>query len=243
MTTTALDRPGFPSSPSPRWRAALLGFSLTLLLAVLVLAGASLGVGIGNDSKVMPHVSVAGVELGGLDRAAAGERLTTSLPSLSSGSLTVRVDGTPTSISYERLGRAYDTDAMLDAAFGVARDGSPVADGVARLRALLHATALPVAVHAYDDAALDAFVAETGASVARDPVDATVSLDDGAFVVSPGRASTARQAGCRAGNIRGGRCAAERVDRHHPGHGQHGRRPGRRRGGAPGCSAQAEAQR
>ncbi len=185
MTTTALSRSRFPSSPSPRWRAALLAFSLTLLLGVLVLAGASLGVALGNESKVMPHVTVAGIELGGLDRAAAADRLRSSLPSLSSGSLTVEVDGKATAIGYERLGRGYDTDTMLDAAFGVARDGSPLSDGIARLRALFNGTQVPVAVHAYDDTALEAFVSDVSRSIARESVDASVALDDGSFIVTP----------------------------------------------------------
>ena len=36
----------------------------------------------------------------------------------------------------------------------VGRDGNSIADGIERLRSLVHATTQPILVHAYDDGAL-----------------------------------------------------------------------------------------
>lgn len=189
MTTTTLTTPRLhPGSvlgtPSGR-RAALLGFVATLLLALLLLVGASLAVDITSRGAIMPGVSVAGANLGGLTRSQAADRLNASLPSLSSGTATVVVDGRPVSVPYARIGRGYETDAMLDAALGVARDGNPLSDGIARLRTLLRGTSIPVQVHAYDADAIDAVVAEIGQRFARQPVAATVESVDQGFEVTP----------------------------------------------------------
>ena len=163
MTTTTLSRSRFDiagalSTPSRR-RAALLGFVLTLLVGLLLLTAISLAVAISSAGRVMPRVNVAGVELGGLDRSAAGERLLASLPSLSSGTATLVVDGEPVTVAYHRIGRGYELDAMLDAAFGVARDGNPLTDAIARLRTLARGSSVPATVHAYDPDAIDAVIA------------------------------------------------------------------------------------
>lgn len=189
MTTTTLSRPRFALAgalaTAPRRRAALLGFFGTLLVGVVLLSAASLGIALSSNGVAMPRVSVAGIEVGGLDRAAAADRLAASLPSLSSGTATLVVDGEPVRVSYERLGRGYDLDAMLDAAFAVARDGNPLTDALARLRTVARGAAIPAVVHAYDPEAIDAVVAEITARFAREPVAAIVNTGASDFTVSP----------------------------------------------------------
>ena len=63
-------------------------------------------------------------------------------------------------MEYEELGRGYETQAMVDAAFGIGRNGNPLADGLERLRSLANPAALPILVHAYDTDALDRVSAE-----------------------------------------------------------------------------------
>jgi vancomycin resistance protein YoaR len=72
-------------------------------------------------------------------------------------------------------------DAMLDAAFATGRDGALFGDAVARLRSLVHATELPVVVHAYDPAALEAAAIEIARSVSYHAAEATVTRDGTAF--------------------------------------------------------------
>ncbi len=189
MTTTTLTTPRLhPGSalgtPSGR-RAALVGLLATLAVALLLVIGASLAVELISRGAIMPRVSVAGVDLGGLTRSEAADRLDAALPSLSSGTATVVVDGQPMSVPYARIGRGYETDAMLDAALGVAREGNPLADGIARLRTLARGTSIPVLVHAYDTDAIDAVVAEVSERFARQPVAATVERADAGFDVTP----------------------------------------------------------
>ena len=157
MTTATLSRRIIrPMSTRPARRSMLIGFGATLAIGILLLAAASAAVGVAAGSNVLGGVSVAGVELAGLDRAAAASRLSDELPALDTGTAVLTVGETEIDVPYADLGRGYETEAMVDAAYGVGRSGNPIADGIGRLRSLVHATALPVIVHAYDDEALAA---------------------------------------------------------------------------------------
>ena len=69
-----------------------LGFLATLLVGLALLAGASMGVAISHANRVMPGVSVGGVDIGGLDRAAAAARLEAQLPALSDAQSTEKLE-------------------------------------------------------------------------------------------------------------------------------------------------------
>ena len=162
----------------------LIGFGATLAIGLLLLAAASVAVGIAAGANVLGGVSVAGVELAGLDRSApppAG--CPTELPALDTGTAVLAVGETEIEVSYADLGRGYETEAMVDAAYGVGRSGDPIADGIDRLRSLVHETALPVIVHAYDDDALAAIAAGVVADVSHPPREAAVLRDGATFTV------------------------------------------------------------
>ena len=156
MTTVTFPRRLIrPMATPPARRSMLIGFIATLLAGMLAVVGASAAVGVATGDAVMQGVSIGGVNIGGLDRAAARERLDASLPSLSAGQATIVVDGITEVVGYAEIGRGYELDVMLDAALAVGRHDDPVAAGIARLRSLVHATALEPLVHAYDPAALE----------------------------------------------------------------------------------------
>ncbi len=161
----------------------LVGFGMTLALGLLVLIGASVGVAVTAGSNVLNGVNVAGVQLTGLDRSAAAERLGNELPALDTGAAVVSVGETEIAVPYADLGRGYETDAMLDAALGVGRSGDPIADGIERLRSLLHPTTLPVVVHAYDADALASIAGDVAAEVSHPPREAAVLRDGATFTV------------------------------------------------------------
>ena len=185
MTTiTVPGRLTAPVTSRPARRALVLGFGVTFLLGLALLAATSLSIAAMATGTVLPGVTVGGVEVGGLDREAAAARLAAALPSVSSGSATIQVDGESEVVPYADLGRRYETDAMVDAALGVGRADDPLADGIARLRTLVHPESLPVLVHAYDADAL----ARAAAAIAKrhtvDPVNATVTRNGATFTVS-----------------------------------------------------------
>jgi vancomycin resistance protein YoaR len=193
MTTlTALARPAtLFRAGSPR-RGFLLGFLGTLIVGFMLLAAVSIGVSVTNAGRIMPGVRIGGVEVGGLERAAASERLTADLPSLTAGSLSVRIGDEAVDVPLAQLGRSWDTDSMLDAAYGVARSGNLVADAVARLRVLVVASDVPATMALESEAALDSVVADLAARVSAEARDASVTYEAGeGFVVREGTAGVA----------------------------------------------------
>ena len=186
MTTVTLPRRlSLPRLARPSWRAGLLGLAGTLLVAALLLTAASLVIGFTSQGLILPRVTVAGVEVGGLSRADAEARLEAALPSLTTGHATVVVDGSETLVPYADIGRGYEMGAMLDAAFGVGRDGDPVSDAVARLRSVVMGVSLPVEVHAFDADAIDAVAATIAQNMSWQAVDAAVTAEGTTFTASP----------------------------------------------------------
>ena len=187
MTTlTALARTTTFLHPGPMRRGFLVGFFGTLAAAIALLSAISIAVGIYASGRIMPGVRVAGVAVGGLDRAAAEQRLQSELPSLASGELTLTVDGTGVSVPYADLGRGYRLDAMLDAAFAVARSGNLAGDAVARVRVLAQPASIPAMAAGDDPGVLQRTVASLVARFGSDPVDAAVAYDaTSGFAVVP----------------------------------------------------------
>ncbi len=186
MTTgTARGRLARPFAHAPSGRAALIGFIATLLVAALAVVGASAAVGITTGSAALPGVSVGGVDVSGLDREAAEARLTAELPSVSSGSALIVAGDTESEIGFAELGRRYDTEGMLDAAFGIGRSGGVITDGIERLRSLVQPTSLPVLVHPYDDEALATLSHRVAADVTVYPTEASVTRDGIELTVNP----------------------------------------------------------
>ncbi|HEX6474306.1 MAG TPA: peptidoglycan binding domain-containing protein, partial [Candidatus Limnocylindria bacterium] len=187
MTTlTAFARPRVLLRPGPMRRGFLFGLFLTLILGVLAIVGASLGMAMSTANRVMPGVSVAGIEIGGLERSAAIARLESQLPPLGVGTLTLQIDEVARTFPISGLDRSYDLEATVDAAMAVARSGNPLTDGVARLRTLAHPTAVANAGVVLDQAAVDRVVSEVVAAYDRPAVDGEVSFrkKDG-FVAAP----------------------------------------------------------
>jgi vancomycin resistance protein YoaR len=171
---------------SPR-RGFLVGFLGTLALGFVLLSAVSIGVSVANAGRIMPGVRVGGVEVGGLDRAAATARLESQLPSLSAGSLEIRIGEETVLVPMAELGRRYDLDVMLNGAFGVARSGDLVADAIARLRVFAVPSSVPSAVTTDGGAAAEAVVGDLVDRFSATASDASISYARGqGFTVEPG---------------------------------------------------------
>src|SRR5918992_32503 len=184
MTTATLPRRIIrPIATRPARRSMLFGLVATLATGLLVLLATSTAIGVVTGPSVLGSVNVGGIALEGLDRSAAAQRLTAELPALDTGRAVVSAGETRIAVPYADLGRRYEIDAMVDAAFGVGRSGNPIADGIDRLRSLLHPTILPVVVHAYDADALAAISGDIAAEVSHPPREAAVLRDGARFTV------------------------------------------------------------
>jgi vancomycin resistance protein YoaR len=166
-------------------RSFLLGLSVGLAAGFVLIAAASVAVAATSQGLMLPQVTVAGVDVGGLDRSAAKERLEATLPSLSAGQATLVVGEDEATVAYADVGRGYELDGMLSDAYAVGRGGNPYTDTIARLRALTVGVSLPVEVHAYDADALDAAVAGTAEAFRIEAADASVSRTGTEFAVAP----------------------------------------------------------
>ena len=185
--TTALTRTGSFLQPGPFRRGFLIGFFATLAAGIALLLAASIAVGVMSAGRIMPGVSVAGVDVAGLSRADAEARLRAELPSMATGELTLSVDGVAAPVPYADLGRGYRLQEMLDSAFAVGRSGSPLSDVVGRLRTLTHTSAIAPLAAADDPDALDRTVSALVTRFARVPTDAAVTYAaPGGFTVVPG---------------------------------------------------------
>lgn len=191
MTTATLPRRFMrPVATSPARRSLLIGFGATLAVGLLLIIGLSTVIAVSAGETVLRGVSVGGVNLAGLDRQAAIERLSSELPSLSTGQAVISVGDEQAVVPYADLGRAYELDAMVDAAFAVGRGGDPISDGIGRLRTLANPTTLPVIVHPYDAEALERVSGEISHAMSRPPVEAAVLRDGATFSVRASQAGT-----------------------------------------------------
>jgi vancomycin resistance protein YoaR len=187
VTTGTATLETLPVTRSAGWRRAVLGFIVALAaLAVLALAFV-LGVGLVYDGKAMPGVSAAGVPLAGLDRDSARAKLREALPSLAAGRLTLTLDGETRTIGYASLGRDYELDAMLDAAFSAGRVGTPLERALDEVRSLVRGTSIG-ALASFDREATRRHLVALAATLERAPVDASAALPAGSvfFAAIPG---------------------------------------------------------
>jgi vancomycin resistance protein YoaR len=187
VTTGTATLETLPVARSAGWRRAALGFIVAVAaLAVLALAFV-LGLGLVYDGKAMPGVSAAGVPLAGLDRDSAKAKLREALPSLAAGRLTLTLDGETRTIGYGGLGRDYELDAMLDAAFSVGRAGTPLENALDQVRSLVRGTSVG-AVASFDREAARGHLVALAATLVRAPVDASAVLPAGSvfFAATPG---------------------------------------------------------
>ena len=172
-----------PRSQSLRgfdWRRAAVTFAATLVILVVIGGAAAMAYERMHSDRVLPGVSVAGVEVGGLSRAEAESRIRAGLPDLSDGQLTVRLGDRTETITYAAVGRDYDMDAILDSAFGVGR-GAGILE---QLQTLTSGVTVPFHI-TWDHDELTDRVNAIVAGVEADPVDATLSRTGAAYTVTP----------------------------------------------------------
>src|SRR5687768_1875630 len=135
---------GVSPSPliTPPMRRMGLTFGVTLLAIALFGSAFAVGYARVNEGRVLPGVDVGGVELAGLDRPSAANRLRLSLPDLSQGNLIIDIGDTSKSVPFSAIDRDYDLDFMLDQALGVGRASNFIEQLQEQLRTLISGTSV-----------------------------------------------------------------------------------------------------
>lgn len=154
-------------------RLPLLAFGVTFASLVMLIAVAAAGNAHVHRDAGFPGVTVNGVAVGGLDRAAAEAQLRKSLPPLDRGFLSVRLGDTERRITYAELGRDYGLAKMLDDAYAVGRAGGPFAQAGEQLRTLTDGVDIKP-ISTWNPRALDEAMAALGTAAAVAPRDADV---------------------------------------------------------------------
>jgi len=186
VTTESITFETRASPPTRGLRYGVLGFVVAVAFVVVLAAGFQTGLAVAYESKAMPGVTVGGVSISGMDRTTAEAALRASLPALGEGEVMLTVDGEPIAVPYSSVARDYDLAVMLDAAFEVGRQGTLAEQSLDRIRSLIRGTSvLPIADYDRDLARRRLMV--IGAAMARDPVDASVSLpqESALFLTTP----------------------------------------------------------
>lgn len=181
-----------PYVAAPRFAWNRLTFWFTLTLVAILMFGAAFAVAYArmNEGRVLPGVDVAGVDLAGLSRRAAETKLRTNLPNLSNGTLTVNIAGQEGTIPYSEFDRDYDIEFMLTQAFGLGRGGN-VIDQLREQMAIL-LSGVSVEPHmVWNNDELSVRVAAMAFSAQVAPVDATITRENGHYVVTPSSPGTA----------------------------------------------------
>jgi vancomycin resistance protein YoaR len=168
----------------------LLAFLLGLLGALAVGAGALYAYDTSFADRVLPGVRVGDVDVGGLSRAEAVDRVKAAYASLGVGSIHLRSPQGGVTIGFDEIGRQADVEAMVDAALAIGRAGGPVERVVGEAQTALHGATVAPAVRVDADG-LSARVSSLAELIAVDPADAAIERTKSGFEVTPAHAGRA----------------------------------------------------
>ena len=181
-----------PSTPpAPRgfpFGRLVLGVVAGFVLVLAFGAGALLAYQGQYAERIYPGVTVAGVDVAGLSRAAATARLERELAGYAAGTAVIDVDGTVLRIPYASLGRRADVATLVDLAWSVGRsEPDPIERAATGVRGLFDVTHIaPLVV--VDPTAVGAQVAAAAGSITQTPVSATATVTETSVAITPARA-------------------------------------------------------
>ena len=176
--------------PSRRRSSIALRFGVAFLVGMLAAMALGVGALYAYDQqyvgRVLPGVSVGGVDLSGMTEAEAAAALTSAYASLGEGTVTVTGPDGDVTFSYAELGRAPDVAAMTAAALAAGRNGNPAERAISNARVALKGLTIEPRV-TLDEAAVATHLESLAASLERAPTEASVTADDKyVYTVVPG---------------------------------------------------------
>jgi lipoprotein-anchoring transpeptidase ErfK/SrfK len=171
-------------------------FSITAML-VLLLAGAAFA-GFRYEraraARILPGVSIAGMDVGGMSRAEALHMLEPTATAILDRSIDVHAAGKSWTLTAEELGTRVDVTAAVDRALSISAEYGWPTRLFHRLlnRPVDHQVALGVT---HDDSAVDPFVKGIAVELKRDPRDAYLDFADGHLAAQHSRTGRALRTG------------------------------------------------
>src|ERR1035437_358191 len=162
-------------------------FAFVIAVVAFLALGTAVAVGMSQmyGGRILPSVHVGSVDLSGLTRQQAVEKLTADYAYLSDGQVTVKTPVGTAKITYKEIGRGPDVGAMADAALEVGRQGDPITNAATTVRAVAAGDNVPLMVKVDPTLLATRLRALTGSSAAL-ARDAQVVPDGSSYKVIPG---------------------------------------------------------
>ena len=111
-------------SQSKTWHHVLLGLGMVVFLFMFVIAT----VRIVNYGKILPGVSARGVDVGGLTKEQAIEKLNAKTSQYINSDVSYILNGQATTLKPAQLGINFDNNEMVNRAFMVGRENDIITD-------------------------------------------------------------------------------------------------------------------
>jgi vancomycin resistance protein YoaR len=185
MSTATIDT---PAAVRPRRRRVVLG-ALALVAFLALVAGAAAASLLVWDrqyeGRILPGVRVGTTDLSGLDRSAAVAAIEAAYP-YADGRIVLRTPDGDRAIPFSAIGRRVEVDDLVDRAMASGRAASGPERLTAEVRQALDGTGLQASA-VFAEAALAAAVRGAVEPLARQPVDATISMGPAGPVVTASR--------------------------------------------------------
>ena len=119
------------SAPPSRLRLGVVGIGVVGILAL-----AATGLFLSYRNQILPAVEVLGIAVGGQSRADARYTVNSQLQLGNINTVALQFEDQSWDVKLTDFGFRADANELVEAAFRVGRSGDPVADTLARLRAI-----------------------------------------------------------------------------------------------------------
>ncbi len=175
-----------PSKPRPR--AALrfgVAFLVGLIAALALGAGALYAYDQQYAGRILPGVRVGDIELAGLTRDEAVERVADAFGPVGEGAIQLNTPDGPLKVPYRLIQRHVDAEALVDSALSVGRSGTAVDRVIAGARTALRGASVEPSV-SFDAEAVARNIERLARSLDRDPDDAYVTTTEDGFALTEG---------------------------------------------------------
>ena len=167
------------------WRPGrrFLLFVITALLGAGAVVGGLVALHERQIGRILPGISAAGVDVGGMTPDEARAALASHLADLSAGSITVRSSIGSTTVAFADVGRVPELNAMVDEAVARGRGGSWLDETIAGLRLQLRPESVDLRL-GYDRDRAAAAIAGFVDRMTLSAIDASVVRGSAGFAVT-----------------------------------------------------------
>lgn len=154
---------------------------LKVLLAIVIAFGAlasGVMVAVLNSKTIYPNVRVDGIDIGGLSKQEAKERLTSLSKAASHRKFYLRCMGQTWELSMSQLGAKVDIEGIVQTAYMIGREGSLPHRMNEIIGTWCRGVEMPM-VYSFSPSAAEQAIQELARNIDHDPVDARLVVDGG----------------------------------------------------------------